>query len=88
MLSAFLLLLHRFTTLSTLQPGILSVYESILSPGGPTLRTLHIPDCLVGSTYQEARRSFEDAVVCGFMRNDQVQLLPSDKEVTKLHPLK
>ena len=75
----------RFTTLSTLQPGIMSVYESILSPGGPTLRTLPIPEPIIGSTYQDARRSLDKAVVCGYIRGGKIELLPKDKEVRFFH---
>ena len=59
----------------------MSVYESILSPGGPTLRTLPIPDRLIGSTYKGARRSFDKAIVCGYIRGGKIELLPRDEEV-------
>lgn len=68
----------RFATLSTLQPGILPVYEALLTPGGATLRTQPLPQALVGRTYKEARRSYDEAVVCGYIRDGKVQLLPSD----------
>jgi hypothetical protein len=72
---------YRFTTLSTLQPGIMSVYESILSPGGASLRTQDLPESLIGATYKDARRSIDKAVVCGYIRGGKIQLLPNDNKV-------
>jgi len=75
----------RFQTLSTLQPGIMSVYEDLLTPGGAMLRSHPLPESLIGKTYQEARRSFDTILVCGYIRDGQVQFLAKDtkKEVLK-----
>ena len=73
-------LANRFTTLSTLQPGIMLVYEALLSPGGATLRTQPVPASLVGKTYKEARRSFSTTLICGYIRDGQVQLLAKDSK--------
>ena len=70
----------RFTTLSTLQPGIMSVYEALLTPGGATLHTQPLPKELVGAMYMQTRRRFDKGIVCGFIRDDKLQLLPSDSE--------
>ncbi len=66
--------------LSALQPGIMNVYEDILCPGGAQLLTQAVPQSLVGSTYKQARRSFDDVLACGYIRDGRVQLLPSESK--------
>ncbi|GAB4818940.1 hypothetical protein N2152v2_005986 [Parachlorella kessleri] len=77
----------RLIAQSAVQPGVASVYSNIAqsTPGAPDF---YLRDCgeeLHGKTYQEARRSYTEAVVCGLVRHSDraTQLNPSDN--TKLH---
>ena len=58
----------------------MSVYEALLTPGGATLHTQPLPKELVGTTYMQTRRRFDKGIVCGFIRDEKLQLLPSDSE--------
>ena len=53
-----------------LQPGVASVYCTIVqqTERGVEFYLKEFPE-LVGMTFQEARRAFDDAVLCGYMRN-------------------
>ncbi|GAX74988.1 hypothetical protein CEUSTIGMA_g2434.t1 [Chlamydomonas eustigma] len=74
---------HRLMTLTALQPGIAKIYDEILQPGGVSLFTQPVPVALVGCPYKQVRRSFIQAVVCGYIRDGAIELLPSE-DVTEV----
>ena len=40
-----------------------------------------MPPELIGCLYSKARRSFDRAVICGYVRDGRVQMLPDEEAV-------
>mmetsp|Transcript_28169 Transcript_28169/g.61818 ORF Transcript_28169/g.61818 Transcript_28169/m.61818 type:complete len:801 (+) Transcript_28169:46-2448(+) len=76
--------IQRFTTLSTIEPGTMRIYQDLLSPRTGSLRTMPLPPALVGKTYKEARRAFDKVLVCGYIHNGTVNMVIPDSINTPL----
>ncbi|KAJ7564355.1 hypothetical protein O6H91_02G014000 [Diphasiastrum complanatum] len=62
------------------QRGLVDVYRRLLDHGKQVINLRNYPS-LAGLQYQDVRRGFPEAVVCGLIRDEDVDFHPKDHEI-------